>query len=173
MRRAIILAIIFGVTVVSALVPAPARADNLSIGVQTSNLNLGINIGPTPPPLMVVPGPVVAGPPPPHVYIAPNVPYNYFVYERVHYLYHEGRWLRARRHDGPWTVIAIAQVPRPILAVPVEHYNVRPAHWTHHGPPPWAHERERERSWERDHGHGHGHDHGGDHHGGGHGKDKD
>ena len=171
MRRAIIFASILGVTVVAASVPAPARADSLSIGVQTSNLNLGINLGPAPPPLVVVPGLVVAGPPPPPVYTSPNLPYNYFVYERFHYLYHEGRWLRARRHDGPWTVIAISQVPRPILAVPIERYKVRPAHWTHHGPPPWAHERVREREWERDHGRGH--DRGDDRHGRGHGKDRD
>jgi hypothetical protein len=32
-------------------------------------------------------------------------------------------------HDGPRTAIAIANVPRPILAVPVEHYRNRPGHW--------------------------------------------
>jgi hypothetical protein len=141
-----------------------ADAASVNVGVQTDNLNLGIAIGPTPPPLVVVPGPVVVvppgppAPPPPAVYTAPGLPYNYFVYQDVYYLYHEGRWFRAHRHNGPWTVIAIAQVPRPILAIPVEHYNVRPAHWKQHGPPPWAHERERERRHGRGHEAGRGHD---------------
>jgi hypothetical protein len=155
MRRPFILASILGVTALGLVLAGPSRADNLSIGVQTGNVNLGINIGPTPPPLVVVPGPVVTGPPPPPVYTAPDLPYNYFVYKQVHYLYHDGRWFRGRRHDGPWTVIAIANVPRPILAVPVEHYRVRPTHWTHHGPPPWKHERDRERRREHERGGGH------------------
>jgi hypothetical protein len=169
MRRAIILASILGVTTLGLGLPGLARADSLSVGVQTSNLKLGINIGSTPPPLVVVPGPGMAGPPgppPPPVYTAPGLPYNYFVYQKQHYLYHEGRWLRAKRHNGPWTVIAIGQVPGPILAVPVEHYKNRPAHWEHHGPPPWANAKghnkekghgggkshEKERSHGRDHG---------------------
>ncbi|HWU37606.1 MAG TPA: hypothetical protein VN203_08110, partial [Candidatus Acidoferrum sp.] len=94
-------------------------------------------------------------PPPPPVYTAPGLPYNYFVYQHVYYLYHEGRWFQAHRYDGPWTAIAIAQVPRPILAVPVQHYKVRPEHWKKHGPPPWAQEGERERGGKREHGHGH------------------
>ncbi len=122
MRRALIAASFLGVTALGLAQAGPAGADNLSIGVQSSAVNLGITLGPTPPPLVVLPGPVVAGPPPPPVYIAPHVPYNYFAYTKYHYLYHDGRWLRARRHDGPWTVIAIAQVPGPILAVPVERY---------------------------------------------------
>jgi hypothetical protein len=144
--------------------PGTAHPDSFSVGVQTSNLNLGINIGPTPPPLVVVPAPVVVapGPPSPVVYTAPSLPYNYFVYQNVHYLYREGHWFRAHRYNGPWTVIGIAQVPRPVLAVPVEQYRERPPHWKHHGPPPWAHEREREQREAHKHGHGHGHDKGRD-----------
>ncbi len=135
--------------------PEMAGAQAVSIGVQTTNMQLGINLGPAPPPLVVVPAPVVvAGPPPPPVYYAPSLPYNYFVYGKVHYLYHEGRWFRSARYDGPWTSIGIAHVPRPILAVPIDHYRVRPGHWKQHGPPPWAHERVRERRWDREHGHG-------------------
>lgn len=170
MRRATLFASILAVAAAVVSLPGMAHGASVNIGVQTDNLHLGIAIGRTPPPLVVVPGPVVASPPgppappPPPVYTAPGLPYNYFVYQKVYYLYHEGRWFRARRHNGPWTAIAIAQVPRPILAVPVEHYRERPAHWEHHGPPPWAHERERERGRgrgqgrdrgrERDRGHG-------------------
>ncbi len=168
MRRAILLASIFGVAAIGLGLPGAARADSFSIGVQTSSVNLGITIGTAPPPLVVVPAPVVVapgppGPPPPVVYTAPSLPYNYFVYQKSYYLYREGYWFRARHYSGPWTVISIAQVPRPVLAVPVEQYRERPAHWEHHGPPPWAHERERERHEHQGHGqqnHGHGHDKG-------------
>ncbi len=168
MRRTWMVAGILGVVALGVAGAGPARADSLSIGVQTSSVNLGINIGAAPPPLVVVPAPPLAGPPPAPVYVARDLPYNYFVYKKVHYLYHEGRWFRARRHDGPWTVISIASVPRPILAVPVDHYRARPDRWEHHGPPPWVHERERERQWER--GGPRGHDRGDDRHGRGPGK---
>ena len=158
MRRALIFAGIVGVAVLGLALADSARADSLSIGVQTDAVSLGITIGSTPPPLVVVPGPVVTGPPPPPVYVAPNVTYNYFVYKKYHYLYQDGWWLRARRHDGPWTVIPIAKVPGPILAVPVERYPVRPTHWAQHGPPPWKHEREREHERGRGHDRDKGHD---------------
>jgi hypothetical protein len=153
MRRTIILASILTVAAVGMGLPGMAHAQNVSIGVQTNNMQLGINLGPTPPPMVAVPAPVVVAPGvpvPPPVYYAPNLPY--------HYLYHEGRWFRGHHYNGPWTAIAIAQVPRPILAVPVQHYHNRPSHWEHHGPPPWAQERERERHEDHGHGHGHGHD---------------
>jgi hypothetical protein len=163
MRHAIVLASLLGAAAMGLGLPGSASANSLSIGVQTNNLNLGINLGPTPPPLVAVPAPVVVapgppGPPPPVVYTAPSLPYNYFVYQNVYYLYREGYWLRARHYGGPWTVISIAQVPRPVLVVPVEHYRERPPHWAHHGPPPWAHERERERHDNREHGHDRGRD---------------
>jgi hypothetical protein len=172
MRRSSLLASIFAVAAASLAVPAIVHADNVSVGVQTSSVSLGIHIGNTPPPVVAVPGPVVVAvpghpaPPPPPVYTARDLPYNYFVHKKYRYLYHEGRWFRARRHNGPWTVLAIDQVPRAVLAVPVEHYKVRPERWKRHGPPPWAHERERERERDR---HG---DHGKGKHGGGHGHDK-
>ena len=136
--------------------PAAAHAQSVSIGVQTDTMHLGLNLGPTPPPLVVVPGPVVAvpGPPPPPVYYAPDLPYNYFVYQHVYYLYHDARWFRARHYNGPWTAIALGHVPRPVRAVPVEHYRDRPAQWAHHGPPPWAQARAHERRGAQDHGGG-------------------
>jgi WXXGXW repeat (2 copies) len=167
MRRAIRLATLLGGLAMGLGLLGTAYADSFSLGVQTNNVNLGIHIGPTPPPLVAVPAPVVVapglpGPPPPAVYTAPNLPYNYFVYQNRYYLYREGYWFRARHYNGPWTVISIAQVPRPVLAVPVEQYRERPAHWKKHGPPPWAHEREQERHGHQEHGQGHGHDKGRD-----------
>jgi hypothetical protein len=103
MRRAIILASILGIAAVGLLPPGMARAESLSIGVQTDSVHLGIHIG-SPPRLVVVPGTPV--------YQAPSLPYNYFVYRKRYYLFHEGMWLSARHHNGPWTVIAVERVPR-------------------------------------------------------------
>jgi hypothetical protein len=135
------------VVVACLLGAAPAGATSLSIGMRTDNLHLGIRIGEAPR-LVVVPGTPV--------YEAPGLPYNYFVYHGRYYLYRDGYWFRARYYDGPWTVIAIEQVPRPILRVPAEQYRERPGHWAHHGPPPWAQERERQRHGYQDHHHGRG-----------------
>ena len=173
-RVAVVAAGVLAVAAAGLVVPGRATADSVSIGVQTGNMQLGINLGATPPPLVAVPPPVMVAPGPaaPPVYYSPDLPYNYFVYQKVHYLYRDGRWFRARRHTGPWTAVGIAQVPRRVLAVPVEHYRDRPAHWEHHGPPPWQQERGRERVSQPDRGRGHEQqrDHG---EGRGHGKDHD
>lgn len=127
--------------------PGPAQGGNLSIGVQVDNAQLGIQIG-GPPRLVVVPGTPV--------YRARSLPYNYFVYQKHHYLFHDGMWLSGRGHDGPWTVIAVERVPRSILRVPANYYRNRPDHWKRNGPPPWAEARgrDKDRGSEGDKGHG-------------------
>jgi hypothetical protein len=170
-------AVLAGLLALAAGAALPAAADAaVSIGVQTGNVHVDIDLGPTPPPLVVVPEPVVVVPgpiPPPPVYYAPSLPYNYFVYDKVHYVYRDSRWFRAWRRTGPWIAIPISQVPRRVRAVPVAHYRHPPSHWDRHGAPPWKHERDRERDWERewkrhdrdrghdrDHDRGRGHDRG-------------
>ena len=109
---------------------------------------------PPPPPVVVAPPPpatvsveinigrrpalaVVPGTP---VYYAPHLSYNYFAYGGRFYVYQHDVWLTARAYNGPWTVIALERIPRPILGVPVAYYKAPPGHWKHkHGPPPWAH----------------------------------
>jgi hypothetical protein len=149
MRRTAVWVGILVLTAAGLGMPTGAHAQSVSIGVQTNNLQLGVNLGP-PPPLVVVPAPVAVAPGPP-VYYAPNLPYNYFAYRNVYYLFRDGRWFRAHHYNGPWRAIAIAQVPRPVLTVPVEFFRDRPSRWARHGPPPWAHERERERRWGHEH----------------------
>jgi hypothetical protein len=131
-------------SVTSLWLAAPATA-HTTIGV-----NLGITLG-APPPLVTVPGLPV--------YYAPMLPYNYFVYGNVYYLFRHRHWYYAPSYNGPWAMIAVAQVPPPILAVPVEYYRSPPGHWKRPGPPPWAgqgrghgHGPHKE---ERHHGHGH------------------
>ena len=156
MRRAMMFAGLLSIVAVGLGPPGLACAESLSIGVQTSSVHLGIHIG-GPPRLVVVPGTAV--------YQAPSLPYNYFVYQKQYYLFHDGMWLSGRHHDGPWTVIAVERVPRSIRGVPVNYYKNKPAHWKQHGPPPWAEAkgRDKDRGYEGEKGHG------GDK---GHGKDK-
>jgi len=71
MRPAIVFASILAVAAAGLLPAVPAMADNVSIGIRTDGLSLGINIG-EPPKLVVVPGTPV--------YHAPGVAYNYFFF---------------------------------------------------------------------------------------------
>lgn len=119
---------------------------------------------PPPPPVSVAPAPVpvvVAPPPPPPaavsvdisigsrpplvvvpgspVYYAPDLSYNYFAYGGRFYVYRNDVWFTATTYNGPWAVIGLARVPRPVLAVPAQYYKAPPGHWKKkHGPPPWA-----------------------------------
>jgi hypothetical protein len=94
-------------------------------------VSVDISIGHRPP-LVVVPGTPV--------YYAPNLPYNYFAYGGRFYVYQNEVWFAGSSYNGPWMVIGLERVPRPILGVPVTYYQAPPRHWKgKHGPPPWAH----------------------------------
>jgi len=134
-----------GIMLAAGVLVAPARA---------TDVHIGINIGP-PPVVVEAPPPLVVVPRTP-VYYAPSVPYNYFYYGGGYYTFHDGNWFYAGSFNGPWSFVAIERVPRPILAVPVGYYKVKPGHWKEHGPPPWA---GHGRGHEHEHGHGHGEGH--------------
>ena len=130
MKRAMLLAGIFTLLVVLLGLPWVARGDSFSVGVRIESVNLGIFVG-DPPAMVSIPGTPV--------YHAPSVPHNYFYYRWQYYLFHQGAWFVAANCNGPWTVIALDHVPKPILAVPVTYYKVPQGHWKKSvGPPPWA-----------------------------------
>jgi hypothetical protein len=96
---------------------------------EANELDIHIDLG-GPPALVIEPGTPV--------YYAPAVPFNYFFYGGRYYVFaHEG-WFAASSYNGPWIVVPVKKVPKPILEVPVEYYKVLPGHWKTHGPPPWA-----------------------------------
>lgn len=128
------------------LVAGPALADSISIGINTPSVSLGLNIG-SPPPLVLVPKT--------HVYYAPSVPHNYFVYEGYYYVFHEGRWFYSHHYNGPWMGLTIHQVPRPLLAVPVTYYKIPPGHAKKYGPPHKYNDRDK---WKEKAKHKHGRD---------------
>src|SRR3989304_2225103 len=98
-RNRVLVGALFAVAA-AALLPATTLA--------SPNIHIGIQIG-TPPQLVVVPQTPV--------YYAPALPYNYFFYGGQYYLFHNGIWHFAPTHNGPWAVIAVEYLPRPILAV--------------------------------------------------------
>jgi len=117
---------ILGVVAIAAVMGAAGTA-----AAQVS-VNIGINV-PAPPQLVVVP----ASP----VMYAPAVEANYFFYAGQYYVFTNGGWFVAPRHNGPWVVVAPEFIPRPILAVPVRYYHAPPPEWRHwrrEGPPQWA-----------------------------------
>jgi hypothetical protein len=114
-----------------AVTALPAQADNFSIGV-----NIGVPSPPSPPSIaLVAPPPLVVVPGTP-VYYAPSLSVNFFAYNRRYYTHHNGAWFVAGNYGGPWTSIAVARVPPPVLAVPVTYYKVPPGHMKRIGGPP-------------------------------------
>ena len=104
-----------------------------------ADVHIGVNIGAPPPPPIVLeaPPPLVAVPGSP-VYYAPELPYNVFYYDGHYYTLHDEAWFSAASFSGPWGFVAVAHVPRPILAVPVSYYRVPRRHWRkHRGRPRW------------------------------------
>ncbi len=117
---------ILGVVAIGAVMGAAGSA------AAHGNVNIGVNL-PAPPQLVVVP----ASP----VMYAPAVEANYFFYAGRYYVFSNGGWYAAPRHNGPWVLVAPEFIPRPVLAVPVRYYHAPPPgwrHWRREGPPQWA-----------------------------------
>ena len=140
MRRSLAVGVALLAVAASPLMAGPARA------------HVNVNIGAPPAPAIVVPAPprLVIVPSTP-VFYAPEVGYNYFVYENQHYIFRDGRWFAARTYRGPWRLVAVNRIPRPLAAVPVAYYKVPPGHAKKFVRGEW-----RERGPDRDRGHGHG-----------------
>ncbi len=121
--------------VMTALAALPAEAGNVSIGI-----NIGTPPPPPPPPIVVAAPPELVLVPGTAVYYSPGVSVNYFVYGGRHFTFHDGSWFVAASHNGPWTFIAVEQVPPQLLRVPARYYKIPPGHAKKHdgGPPPWA-----------------------------------
>jgi hypothetical protein len=91
-----------------------------------AQVRVDINVGP-PPIIFPAPPRVVVVPRTP-VYYVPDTSYNVFFYDHHYYSFHDGAWFLARSHGGPWAFVPVAQVPPPVLGVPVRYYKVPPGH---------------------------------------------
>ena len=98
-----------------ALTFAPAQ---VSIGIGTPNVSLGINL-PVFPTLVPVPGYPV--------YYAPDVNGNYFFYDGMYWMFMNDNWYASSWYNGPWGLVAAESVPYFILRVPVRYYRRPPA----------------------------------------------
>jgi hypothetical protein len=114
-----------------------AAAAMLCAGTSANAQDVKIDIGIGVPPIVLTAPPQLVAVPGTPVYYAPDVQANLFVYKGRYYSVVNDVWSMAPASNGPWAVIQLGQVPRPVLAVPVEYYNIPPGHLKKKGPP-WA-----------------------------------
>lgn len=116
-----------------------------------ASAQVSVNISIAPPPIIFPAPPRVVVVPNTPVYYVPATTYNIFFYDGRYWSFHEGAWFLAASYRGPWVFVPIAQVPRPLIAVPVRYYKVPPGHARK-----FSHEEEREREHDRGHDRDHG-----------------
>ena len=109
------------------------------VSVAAADVTVNVNLGPPPPPIVVAAPPsLVVVPGVPVVHYAPSFHVDLFVHDTRWYYPHGGYWYVGPSHRGPWTPIAFAKLPQPIMVVPVQYYKVPPGHLKHKdkgGPP--------------------------------------
>ncbi len=132
---------------VGAALAAPAYA--------ATDIHVNIDLAP-PPPRVVVAQPAWHYLPEQRVYVVDrdDRPYDSFRFGAYFYIYNDGWWYRGRRWGGPYRAIETRYVPRPIMAVPAEHWRNHP-----HGMPPGQAKKyygNDDRDWKHDNGRGHG-----------------
>ena len=130
MTRAIVVVLLLLGALGGLLGAMPAQADSRSIGSNRASPP------PPPPPLPIVftAPPKLVLVPGTQVHYAPGLSVNYFAYRGRHFTYHDGSWFVAERYGGLWTYVAVAKVPKAVLAVPVTYYKIPPGHMKGKGP---------------------------------------
>ena len=139
----------YGLIVLAMLLcSATSAAAEVSIGIWTPNVSIGINV-PVYPRLVPVPGYPV--------YYAPQLHANYFFYDGMYWIYAGDGWYASSWYNGPWWLVEPYYVPLFILRIPVRYYMLPPVYFSGrrpNAPPRWGHhwgpEWERQRSgWDR------------------------
>ena len=103
----------------------------VSIGIGTPNVSIGINF-PVYPELVRIPSYPV--------YYAPRVDANYFFYDGMYWVFQGDAWYSSFWYNGPWRAVAPEYLPYYILRVPVRYYRHPPAYfrgWQPNAPPRW------------------------------------
>jgi hypothetical protein len=133
-------------------------------------VNIGINLSQRPRMELVPRSPV---------YYAPQVGANYFFYDDLYWVFDGNEWYSSSGYNGPWEMVAAADVPDSVLQVPVGYYQDAPGyflgwrgdaapHWREHWGTGWQqHRREGRGGDERGGGEHFGGERGGGEHGGG------
>ena len=63
-----------------------------------------------------------------YIYVVPKAEVDIVFYHGYWYRPHGGRWYRASSYNGPWGLLAVAQVPRTFQKLPPQFRNVQPMH---------------------------------------------
>ncbi|MFA6466052.1 MAG: hypothetical protein WCT30_09880 [Desulfurivibrionaceae bacterium] len=127
---------------------ATSVAAEVSIGIWTPHVSIGINV-PLYPQLVPVPGYPV--------YYAPRLHANYFFYDGMYWVYQDDNWYASSWYNGPWGIVEPYYVPLFILRVPVRYYLQPPGYfrgWHANAPPRWGHHwgpewEQQRRGWDR------------------------
>ena len=131
----------FIVVLLWTLLSMTAAKAQLSIGISTSNVSIGVSV-PLYPELVRVPG---------HpVYYAPRLQSNFFFYEGMYWVYEGDDWYASNWYNGPWGLVSRQYVPFYVLRVPVRYYRNPPMYfraWRPEAPPRWGEHWGRD--WER------------------------
>lgn len=111
-----------------AAVPADAQ---VSIGIRSANVSIGINL-PVYPQLVLIPGYPV--------YYASQLDSNYFFYDGMYWVYQDDYWYASTWYNGPWEPVEPEFVPVYVLRVPVRYYRRPPVYfrsWSRDASPRW------------------------------------
>ena len=103
----------------------------VSIGISSPGVNIGINM-PVYPQLVRVPNYPV--------YYAPGVQSNYFFYDGMYWVYEQDNWYASSWYNGPWAMVGPQAVPVFVLRIPVRYYRNPPQYfrgWRSDAPPRW------------------------------------
>jgi len=114
------------------LLSATATPAQVSIGLNTPGVSLGIQLSAYPTLVRVLNYPV---------YYAPDLPANFFYYEDQYWVYEDDAWYVSSWYNGPWALVEPERVPLFVLRVPVRYYRAAPRYfrgWRPEAPPRWG-----------------------------------
>jgi len=114
------------------LLSATATPAQVSIGLNTPGVSLGIQLSAYPTLVRVPNYPV---------YYAPDLPANFFYYEDQYWVYEDDAWYVSSWYNGPWALVEPERVPLFVLRVPVRYYRAAPRYfrgWRPEAPPRWG-----------------------------------
>jgi hypothetical protein len=97
----------------------------LSAGV-AAGAEVNVNIGWPPPLILEKPRVVVI--PESHVYRAPNLEFNVFMFGGRYYSLHNDQWFVTVKVGAPWTPVVFERVPVEVRGVPARYYKIPPGH---------------------------------------------
>ena len=115
----------------AALLSCVLNGTPVSAGTTLLGYRIGVKDAPPPPRLIVAVRPEVVVVPGSSVVVVENPSYDLFRYRGAYFLMSNGYWYQARTASGPFRVVDVRSVPRPVLRVPDNHWKNHP----HGGPP--------------------------------------